>query len=83
MWENYAGIIFQESDLDASIVDTLAVREVCEKCHVTETEVHNALLAGDPQDQVRLCLVKLSPKCVISTPVYVPKFKLCLDHKIC
>ncbi len=54
MFKNYTVIIFQESDLDASIVDTLAVREVCEKCHVTETEVHNALLAGDPQDQVRL-----------------------------
>ncbi len=49
---NIMGMFFQESDLDASIVDTLAVREVCEKCHVTETEVHNALLAGDPQDQV-------------------------------
>ncbi len=49
---NIIEIFLQESDLDASIVDTLAVREVCEKCHVTETEVHNALLAGDPQDQV-------------------------------
>lgn len=41
-----------ESDLDASIVDSQAVKEVCEKCQVTEGEVHNALLAGDPQDQV-------------------------------
>jgi 5'-AMP-activated protein kinase catalytic alpha subunit len=40
------------SDLDASLVDTEAIREVCEKCKVTEMEVHRALLGGDPQDQL-------------------------------
>ena len=51
-----------ESDLDASIVDSQAVKEVCEKCHVTESEVHNALLAGDPQDQDSSinCLIEVS-----------------------
>eukprot|EP00914_Ancora_sagittata_P001468 GHVO01003795.1.p1 GENE.GHVO01003795.1~~GHVO01003795.1.p1 ORF type:complete len:543 (+),score=66.28 GHVO01003795.1:133-1761(+) len=41
-----------QSDVDASIVDTDAIREVCEKCRVTEQEVHRALLSGDPQDQI-------------------------------
>lgn len=40
------------SDVDASIIDTDVIREVCEKCHVTEQEVHNALLSGDQQDQL-------------------------------
>lgn len=41
-----------ESEMDASIVDTEAVLEVCEKCGVTEHEVQDALLSGDPQDQI-------------------------------
>ncbi|ELU05209.1 hypothetical protein CAPTEDRAFT_227168 [Capitella teleta] len=41
-----------QADVDASIVDTDAIREVCEKCRVTEQEVHRALLSGDPQDQI-------------------------------
>ncbi|KAK2167663.1 hypothetical protein LSH36_25g00008 [Paralvinella palmiformis] len=41
-----------QSDVDASIVDTEVIREVCDKCKVTEEEVHRALLSGDPQDQL-------------------------------
>lgn len=41
-----------DGDTDASIIDTEAIREVCEKCQVPETEVHNALLDNDPQDQL-------------------------------
>jgi len=40
------------SDVDASIVDTEAIKEVCEKCKVSDEEVHRALLSGDPQDQL-------------------------------
>jgi 5'-AMP-activated protein kinase catalytic alpha subunit len=40
------------SDVDASIIDTEVIQEVCEKCRVTESEVHQALLSGDPQDQL-------------------------------
>lgn len=40
------------SDVDASVVDTDAIREVCEKCRVSEQDVHCALLSGDPQDQL-------------------------------
>jgi 5'-AMP-activated protein kinase catalytic alpha subunit len=40
------------SDVDASVVDTDAIREVCEKCQVSEQDVHCALLSGDPQDQL-------------------------------
>lgn len=41
-----------ENDSNASIIDMEVVREVCESCKVSEAEVHNALLAGDPQDQL-------------------------------
>ena len=40
------------SDVDASVVDTDAIREVCDKCQVVEQDVHCALLSGDPQDQL-------------------------------
>ncbi|ESO03285.1 hypothetical protein HELRODRAFT_112211 [Helobdella robusta] len=39
-------------DVDASVVDTDAIREVCEKCSVSEEDVHSALLSADPQDQL-------------------------------
>ncbi|KAI5712645.1 hypothetical protein M8J76_004432 [Diaphorina citri] len=39
---------------DTSVIDTDAVAEVCEKFSVKESEVHNALLDGDPHDQ--LCI---------------------------
>lgn len=39
-------------DIDASVVDTDAIREVSEKCSVTEEEIHRALLSGDPQNQL-------------------------------
>ncbi|KAJ1525692.1 hypothetical protein ONE63_008903 [Megalurothrips usitatus] len=37
---------------DSSVIDTDAVAEVCEKFAVKESEVHNALLSGDPHDQL-------------------------------
>jgi len=37
---------------DTSVIDTDAVSEVCEKFGVREQEVHNALLSGDPHDQL-------------------------------
>lgn len=37
---------------DSSVIDTDAVSEVCEKFGVKEHEVHNALLSGDPHDQL-------------------------------
>ncbi|CAH0395475.1 unnamed protein product [Bemisia tabaci] len=37
---------------DSSVIDTDAVTEVCEKFGVQESEVHNALLSGDPHDQL-------------------------------
>ncbi|XP_054290481.1 5'-AMP-activated protein kinase catalytic subunit alpha-2 isoform X3 [Macrosteles quadrilineatus] len=37
---------------DSSVIDTDAVLEVCEKFGVKEHEVHNALLSGDPHDQL-------------------------------
>lgn len=41
-----------DTDFDSSLIDTEAIREVCEKCNVQEHEVHYALLSGDPQDQL-------------------------------
>ncbi|KAI0242451.1 5'-AMP-activated protein kinase catalytic subunit alpha-2 [Lamellibrachia satsuma] len=42
----------RDGDVDASIVDMEAIREVCEKCKVSENDIQMALLAGDPQDQL-------------------------------
>lgn len=39
---------------DSSVIDTGAVSEVCEKFGVKEIEVHNALLSGDPHDQLAI-----------------------------
>lgn len=39
-------------ECDTSVIDTFAVSEVCDKFGVKEIEVHNALLNGDPHDQV-------------------------------
>ncbi|XP_052867447.1 5'-AMP-activated protein kinase catalytic subunit alpha-2-like isoform X4 [Anopheles cruzii] len=39
---------------DSSVIDTNAVREVCDKFGVKEHEVHNALLSGDPHDQLAI-----------------------------
>lgn len=39
---------------DSSVIDTDAVMEVCEKFGVKETEVHCALLSGDPHDQLAI-----------------------------
>ncbi|XP_066996754.1 5'-AMP-activated protein kinase catalytic subunit alpha-2 isoform X1 [Anabrus simplex] len=39
---------------DASVIDTDAVSEVCEKFGVKENEVHGALLSGDPHDQLAI-----------------------------
>jgi 5'-AMP-activated protein kinase, catalytic alpha subunit len=39
---------------DSSVIDTGAVSEVCEKFGVKEMEVHNALLSGDPHDQLAI-----------------------------
>jgi len=40
------------ADQDTSIIEQDAVSEVCEKFNVKEEEVHNALLCGDPHDQL-------------------------------
>lgn len=40
------------TDVDASIIDTEVIQEVCEKCRVNEADVHSALLSGDQQDQL-------------------------------
>ncbi|KAG5683388.1 hypothetical protein PVAND_012673 [Polypedilum vanderplanki] len=39
---------------DSSVIDIGAVSEVCEKFGVKEVEVHNALLSGDPHDQLAI-----------------------------
>lgn len=39
---------------DSSLIDTGAISEVCEKFGVKEMEVHNALLSGDPHDQLAI-----------------------------
>lgn len=39
---------------DASFIDIEAVNEVCEKFSVTDKEVHNALLSGNPHDQLAI-----------------------------
>ncbi|GAB0092332.1 5'-AMP-activated protein kinase catalytic subunit alpha-2 [Sergentomyia squamirostris] len=39
---------------DSNVIDTFAVSEVCEKFGVKESEVHNALLSGDPHDQLAI-----------------------------
>nr|ALE20551.1 AMPK [Leptinotarsa decemlineata] len=39
---------------DSSVIDTDAIKEVCDKFGVQETEVHSALLSGDPHDQLAI-----------------------------
>lgn len=39
---------------DSSIIELLAISEVCEKFGVQEIEVHNAFLSGDPHDQLAI-----------------------------
>lgn len=39
---------------DSSVIDIDAINEVCEKFNVKEPEVHSALLAGDPHDQLAI-----------------------------
>jgi 5'-AMP-activated protein kinase, catalytic alpha subunit len=39
---------------DSSVIDTTAVSEVCDKFGVKDSEVHNALLSGDPHDQLAI-----------------------------
>lgn len=39
---------------DSNIIDTYAVREVCDKFGVHESEVHGALLSGDAHDQLAI-----------------------------
>ncbi|CAH2986346.1 unnamed protein product [Chilo suppressalis] len=43
-----------EQVYDSSVIDTEAISEVCEKFGVKEHEVHNALLSGDPHDQLAI-----------------------------
>ncbi|XP_026489063.1 5'-AMP-activated protein kinase catalytic subunit alpha-2 isoform X1 [Vanessa tameamea] len=40
--------------VDSSVIDTEAIAEVCDKFGVRENEVHNALLSGDPHDQLAI-----------------------------
>lgn len=46
--------LFPQNNFDDSIVDVEAIREVCEKFSVTDTEVRDALMAGDPHHQLRI-----------------------------
>lgn len=39
---------------DSNVIDICAVQEVCDKFGVKESEVHNALLSGDPHDQLAI-----------------------------
>lgn len=39
---------------DSNVIDTTAVAEVCIKFTVKDSEVHNALLSGDPHDQLAI-----------------------------
>ena len=39
---------------DSNVIDTHSVSEVCDKFGVKEAEVHNALLSGDPHDQLAI-----------------------------
>lgn len=39
---------------DSNVIDTQAVTDVCAKFMVKEAEVHNALLSGDPHDQLAI-----------------------------
>lgn len=39
---------------DSNVIDTFAVSEVCDKFGVKDAEVHNALLSGDPHDQLAI-----------------------------
>ncbi|XP_058797179.1 5'-AMP-activated protein kinase catalytic subunit alpha-2 isoform X1 [Phymastichus coffea] len=39
---------------DSSVIDIDAINEVCEKFNVKESEVHAALLNGDPHDQLAI-----------------------------
>lgn len=39
---------------DSNVIDTCAVTEVCDKFGVKDSEVHNALLSGDPHDQLAI-----------------------------
>jgi len=39
---------------EASVIDSDAVSEVCEKLHVNEEDVHKVLLSGDPHDQLAI-----------------------------
>lgn len=39
---------------DSNIIDTYAVSEVCDKFGVRDSEVHSALLSGDPHDQLAI-----------------------------
>nr|ABI13783.1 protein kinase AMPK alpha subunit 1 [Artemia franciscana] len=39
---------------DTSVIDTVAVQEVCDKFGVREQEVHSALLSGDPHEQLAI-----------------------------
>jgi 5'-AMP-activated protein kinase, catalytic alpha subunit len=46
--------LFPSVEYDSSVIDTIAVGEVCDKFGVKESEVHNALLSGDPHDQLAI-----------------------------
>ncbi|PIK46654.1 5'-AMP-activated protein kinase catalytic subunit alpha-2 [Apostichopus japonicus] len=46
--------LFPQNDFDNSIVDVDAIREVCEKFGVTDVEVRESLVAGDPHHQLKI-----------------------------
>lgn len=53
------------AEQDASVIDTDAVAEVCEKFGVKENEVHGALLSGDPHDQLAIAYhLIIDNKCI-------------------
>lgn len=41
-------------EIDSNVIDTYAITEVCDKFGVKDAEVHNALLSGDPHDQLAI-----------------------------
>lgn len=44
--------LFPSADQDCSVVDQEVVRDICEKCNVTEDDVRNAIYKNDPHDNL-------------------------------
>lgn len=64
-------------ECDSSVIDTFAVSEVCDKFGVKEIEVHNALLNGDPHDQVFK-----NKNCKTTSLITVPSLQLGIAYHL-